>query len=203
MFELPAELHAKVKWLHRYRWRLIAAAFLSPPIGLLCAAILTWLVRNGEFASIPQDAAKYMLETMIWHFSPGTLAALVRSEHRSTVWLPVLFAIYYIYYVALVAVPLMGPLSMLLYMRHRPVRHEQGLLASTMLIDAMGKYIDQPSFRRRAALSRAARAFAPSSSASPVMNLTRFRGHCRSHESAVGVFHGQAQTAGVHGGVQG
>jgi hypothetical protein len=29
--------------------------------------------------------------------------------------------------------------------------------------------------------------------------LPRFRGHCRSHESAVGVFHGQAQTAGVHG----
>ena len=35
------------------------------------------------------------------------------------------------------------------------------------------------------------------------MELTRFRGHCRSHESAVGVVHGQAQTAGVHGGVQG
>jgi len=35
------------------------------------------------------------------------------------------------------------------------------------------------------------------------LELTRFRGHCRSHESAVGVVHGQAQTAGVHGGVQG
>jgi hypothetical protein len=35
------------------------------------------------------------------------------------------------------------------------------------------------------------------------MDLTRFRGHCRSHESAVGVFHGQAQAASVHGGVQG
>ena len=35
------------------------------------------------------------------------------------------------------------------------------------------------------------------------VELTRFRGHCRSHESAVGVVHGQAQTAGVHGGVQG
>ena len=35
------------------------------------------------------------------------------------------------------------------------------------------------------------------------VELTRFRGHCRSHESAVGVVHGQAQAAGVHGGVQG
>ena len=35
------------------------------------------------------------------------------------------------------------------------------------------------------------------------LELTRFRGHCRSHESAVGVVHGQAQAAGVHGGVQG
>jgi hypothetical protein len=35
------------------------------------------------------------------------------------------------------------------------------------------------------------------------LDLTRFRGHCRSHESAVGVFHGQAQAAGVHERVQG
>jgi transposase-like protein len=30
------------------------------------------------------------------------------------------------------------------------------------------------------------------------VDLTRFRGHCRSHESAVGVFHGQAQTTGIY-----
>ncbi len=35
------------------------------------------------------------------------------------------------------------------------------------------------------------------------LDLTRFRGHCRSHESAVGVFHGQAQTAGIYERVQG
>ena len=35
------------------------------------------------------------------------------------------------------------------------------------------------------------------------LDLTRFRGHCRSHESAVGVIHGQAQAAGIHGRVQG
>ena len=35
------------------------------------------------------------------------------------------------------------------------------------------------------------------------LELTRFRGHCRSHESAVGVFHGQAQAASVHERVQG
>jgi hypothetical protein len=29
----------------------------------------------------------------------------------------------------------------------------------------------------------------------PLLNLPRFRGHCRSHESAVGVIHGQAQAA--------
>src|SRR3989338_686328 len=33
-----------------------------------------------------------------------------------------------------------------------------------------------------------------------VLDLTRFGGHCRSHESAVGVFHGQTKTAGVYGG---
>jgi hypothetical protein len=33
------------------------------------------------------------------------------------------------------------------------------------------------------------------------LNLPRFRGHPRSHESAVGVVHGQAQAAGVHEGV--
>lgn len=36
-----------------------------------------------------------------------------------------------------------------------------------------------------------------------ILNLPRFRGHCRSHESAVGVFHGQAQAASVHERVQG
>src|SRR5438094_84154 len=35
------------------------------------------------------------------------------------------------------------------------------------------------------------------------MNLPRFDGHPRSHESAVGVVHGQRETAGVHEGVQG
>jgi hypothetical protein len=34
-----------------------------------------------------------------------------------------------------------------------------------------------------------------------LLNLPRFRGHPRSHESAVGVVHGQAQAAGVHEGV--
>ena len=33
------------------------------------------------------------------------------------------------------------------------------------------------------------------------VNLPRFRGHPKSHESAVGVVHGQAQAAGVHEGV--
>ena len=36
---------------------------------------------------------------------------------------------------------------------------------------------------------------------STVVNLPRFLGHPRSHESAVGVVHGQAQAAGVHEGV--
>ena len=35
------------------------------------------------------------------------------------------------------------------------------------------------------------------------MNLPRFGGHPRSHESAVGVCHGQTEAAGVHEGVQG
>ena len=35
------------------------------------------------------------------------------------------------------------------------------------------------------------------------LDLTRFRGHCRSHESTVGVFHGQAQTTGIYERVQG
>ena len=34
-----------------------------------------------------------------------------------------------------------------------------------------------------------------------LVNLPRFGGHPRSHESAVGVCHGQAQAAGVHEGV--
>ena len=35
------------------------------------------------------------------------------------------------------------------------------------------------------------------------LNLPRFGGHLRSHESAVGVCHGQTQAAVVHGGIQG
>src|SRR5262245_65569311 len=35
------------------------------------------------------------------------------------------------------------------------------------------------------------------------MNLPRFRGHCRSHGSAIGVCHGQTQAAGVHDRIQG
>src|SRR6059036_2919248 len=35
------------------------------------------------------------------------------------------------------------------------------------------------------------------------LNLPRFRGHPRSHESAVGVCHGETEAAGVHEGVQG
>src|SRR3989442_12321467 len=35
------------------------------------------------------------------------------------------------------------------------------------------------------------------------VNLPRFGRHPRSHESAVGVCHGQTQAAGVHEGVQG
>jgi len=168
MFELPADVHAKVKSLHRYQRRVRTAIILGPPLFALTAWTLLWLITHGELFSIPQDAAKYMLDTLIWHFSPRFLVALVRSEHRSIVWAPVLLTIYYVYHLVSVAVLLTFPIAGLLYWRVRLRRHERGLLTSTALIDAMTLYLDQPSIRRRAALRLAARFFAPSTCASPV-----------------------------------